>query len=105
MADFFEGQRVRIIRGLYKSKKMGIYLQKYGAKMCRVRIDGDSQPSRTLRLTSIAPIEEATKATTAAAEEETVTLSRDEYNALLTEIDMMSDALKRLQLKVNNMDK
>ena len=102
MADFHEGQRVRIIRGLYKSKKIGIYLQKYGAKMCRVRIEGDTQPARTLRLTSIAPIE-ATKATT--AEDETVTLSREEYNALLTEIDMMSDALKRLQLKVNNMDK
>ena len=102
--NFKEGQRIRIVKGLYKSKKFGIYVKAYGSKMCSIAIQGDSQPSRNVRLTSIAPIE-STRQSTTRPDNTPVTISRDEYNTLLTDIDNMSVALKKLQLKVSAMDK
>ena len=116
MVDFQEGQHVRIIRGLYKSKKLGVYIKPYGAKMCCVKVNGDNKPWRNLRLTSIEPIHRddapsvasvasASAAETPDEEESTfVTISRLEYNALLHEIDNMGAALRRLQLRVIAMD-
>jgi hypothetical protein len=101
MVDYQEGQQVRIlVGGLYKSKKMGIYLKPYGKKMCSMKVDGDSQPSQNLRLTSIAPmtpLEDNNK-------NSFVTISQSEYKALLDKIDNMSTTLRRLQLRVIAID-
>lgn len=53
MAELTEGQRVRIVRGSYKKNGAGTYIEACGKVSCRVKVDGDNQQERTLRLSSI----------------------------------------------------
>ena len=111
MMIYEEGQPVRIVAGLYKSKKTGRYVKTHGTKMCFVQLDGGGE-IRKVRLTSIVPIAPA------AADEQdnpptpedappphpTITVSRYEYESLLHEVNVLSEAIRRLQLRVGAMD-
>jgi hypothetical protein len=55
MADFYKGQRVRIVAGSYKINGAGIYIEACGKASCRVKVNGDTQQERTIRLSSIQP--------------------------------------------------
>lgn len=55
MADFYKGQRVRILTGTYRQNGGGIYIEACGKVSCRVKVNGDNQQERTLRLSSIEP--------------------------------------------------
>ena len=120
MSSYKEGQPVLIVAGLYKSKKTGVYVKAHGTKMCFVKVDGGGE-ARKLRLTSIAPTvaltAEPTEPTAAAPDNplatdddapgdntSTMRVNRSEYNSLLHEVDVLSEALRRLQLRVIAMD-
>ena len=109
---YSEGQPIRIVAGLYKSQKTGTYMKAHGTKMCFVNVDGSG--IRKVRLTSILPAtestspsttEQAAKDDTEAANDDVITISRSEYQTLLIEIDFLSNDIRRLQLRVNQMDK
>jgi hypothetical protein len=53
MADLHEGQLVRIVGGSYRHYGTGIFIERCGKVSCRVKVTGDNQSERTLRLTSI----------------------------------------------------
>jgi hypothetical protein len=55
MADFYKGQRVRIVGGIYHKYCTATYIEKCGKVSCRVKVDGDTVQERTLRLISIEP--------------------------------------------------
>ena len=118
MSSYKEGQPVLIVAGLYKSKKTGVYVKAHGTKMCFVKVDGGGE-ARKVRLTSIAPTvaptAEATEPTAAPdnppatdddapGDNTTMRVNRSEYNSLLHEVDVLSEALRRLQLRVIAMD-
>ena len=51
--DYEKGMKVEIIAAFYKQNRTGTYLHPCGEKMACVKVDGDSQSERNLRLTSI----------------------------------------------------
>ena len=53
MGRFHNGQRVRIVKGTYKSKGAGTYIAECGRFSCRVNIDNDAPHERTIRESSI----------------------------------------------------
>ena len=114
LISYEEGQPVCIVAGLYKSKKTGRYVKTHGTKMCSVKVDGGGE-IRKLRLTSIAPADEQNNPPTPPTPDDapphapphndtSITVSRYEYEALLREVDVLSEAITRLQLRVRAMD-
>jgi hypothetical protein len=55
MGELAKGQKVRIVGGFYKKYGTGTYIEACGRISCRVKVDGDKQAERTLRLSSIQP--------------------------------------------------
>jgi hypothetical protein len=53
MSELYEGQLVRIIGGSYKHNGTGIFIERCGKVSARVKVTGDNQSERTLRLSSI----------------------------------------------------
>jgi len=94
-----KGDRVAIIRGKYQKHGFGTYLEDYGNVMCKVCIDGDNRTSRNIWKTSIKPVvvkeEEKTQ-----QQDETVTLTRNEYEAMIDQVASIADKLQQLQLKL-----
>jgi hypothetical protein len=53
MSELHEGQLVRIVGGSYKQHGTGIFIERCGKVSARVKVTGDNQSERTLRLSSI----------------------------------------------------
>jgi hypothetical protein len=95
---FRAGDRVYMVGGIYRRYGEGRYIRPYGNKMCAIKVHGDTKDERNVRLTSIrkAPEEMADAPETTAS----VTLSKEEYQQLLQDIDDLARALIALQLRV-----
>ena len=87
---FKAGDRVKIVAGKYKHHGAGTYKKARGTKQAVVAVDGDSQETRNLYLTSIEKVN-------ATEEEETITITKREYEMLLT-------AIKNMKLEVEVME-
>jgi hypothetical protein len=82
-----------IVGGIYKRHGFGTYVHPYGTKMATVLVQGKE---RNLWLTSIVKIED---------EINTITISRSKYTSLLEDITKLTKEMKRLELKVKDLDK
>lgn len=95
--DLKAGDRVYIVGGVYRRYEEGRFIRPYGNKMCTIKVLGDTKEERNVRLTSI---RKAPDVTATANNEGSITLSKEEYQTLLQEIDDLARALNALQLKV-----
>ena len=106
------GDRVVIVGGMFTKHRFGTYLRPCGdkGKMACVRLDGDTQRERNLWLSSLLPLApEATRSSSTPSPSNSnatnvVTMSRDDYNEMLQEIEALSDAVKRLKIKARNIN-
>jgi hypothetical protein len=89
------GDRVYIVGGVYRRYGEGRYIRPYGNKMCTIKVHGDTKEERNVRLTSIRKAPEAPEVAATS-----ITLSKEEYQTLLQDIDDLTRALNVLQLKV-----
>ena len=90
--EYKSGMKVNILKGKYKRFGSGIYLRPYGEKMACIKVDGDTQQERNLRLTSIAPSE---------INDDTVTIERAEYEALLRDMADLKLTVTKLSKRLN----
>jgi hypothetical protein len=90
--DYLEGEEVDIVAGLYKRHRTGVYLRPYGTKMATVLVQGKE---RNIRLTSILKIKSTDE----------ITITQTEYKAIQDNVATLTRELKKLQLKVDKMDK
>jgi len=67
-----------------------------------IRVNGDTKEKRSLRLSSIKPLE---KDDAMDGDGDEVVLTKQEYVSLLEDISHLSDSLKKLQLKVEKIGK
>ena len=86
--------KVNILKGKYKRFGSGIYLRPYGEKMACIRVHGDTQQERNLRLTSIAPTE-------VNKNKSKVTIERAEYEALLRDMADLKVTVGKLSKRLN----
>ena len=107
------GDRVEIVGGIFKKKKYGTYLRPYGdkGKMVCVRIDNDDRRERQIWASSIRPITKSTRkkaATPKAAppppRDDSISISRADYNSILEEIAGLIESVKALELKVKGLE-
>ena len=94
-----EGDRLRIIGGLYKHHKTAIYVGPYGknGKMVTVRVNG---VLRNIWRTSVEKEENHQENSTGGLTK--IVLDRKEYDDLLQEISRLSNSIESLQLKVKS---
>ena len=99
---FAYGDAIAIIGGTYRGKT-GTFLRYAGLtrKSCCVRINGDSQNERTIRLKSIAT--DTDRSTTRKAA--TIEVDAEEYNALVKEVTTMVENMHLLREKLINVKK
>lgn len=93
MIDLTKGDKLSIIRGIYKKFGTATYLKPYGNKMCTVKVHGDTAEQRNIWLTSVLRCNDNREDK---EEEKVITLSRDEYMSLLAAIDDLKKALNKL---------
>jgi hypothetical protein len=93
-SNFRPGDKVKIVAGLYRTFGHGTYLRPYGTKMCTVKLDGDKASGRNVRLTSISKVEEEEDS------DAVVVLTKTQYNDLMKDIMIITEALHKLQEKV-----
>lgn len=89
------GQRTLMIAGECKSKGTGTFPRTAGRVSACVKVDGDSVHERTLRLTSVRPETNDTKAT--------MTITLEQRNKLPEEIKILSAMVEEPQLKVEQL--
>ena len=90
-----EGEQVAIVGGLYKQHHLGTFLHPYGTKMATVLVD---RRERNICLSSIAKVPSST--------DDEITISRSaEYESLQQDVATLTMQLKKLELKIIQMDK
>ena len=93
MAPLKDGDPINVIAGKYKGRK-GIYKRPTGLMSVVVKLDGDNQ-AKTIRMRSI----EKSSTTNA----DTITIDRAEYEQVNKEIADLSEAVRRLEIKIKAM--
>ena len=96
MTDFIEGETVLIVNGIYRMHKKGEYVRHTGQKSVVVIIGGKE---RTIRSKSIKKMPSMTSTQTNGGSA-TVTISREAFTGMVTEIDNLSKRLNALELKM-----
>jgi hypothetical protein len=97
-------EAIDIVAGVYKKQGKGIFKSLAGKKMCTVVIlDGDKEYTRTIYLTSIRPQAKA-KAKAATTTEDTVTIPMKELAAIKEEVQVLTVALRKLQIRINKLE-
>ena len=99
MTTFAYGDAIAITGGTYKGKT-GTFLRYAGLtrKSCCVRINGDSQNERTIRLKSIAP-------SSSKRSRETIEVDAEEWDTLVQEMATMVENMDLLKDKLINVKK
>ena len=94
--EYTPGETVLIIKGIYKRMyKKGEYVRRTGEKSIVVILGGKE---RTIRYDSIAKI--PMSASNGSNSSNTVTISREAYIGMVTEIDSLTSRLNALEIKM-----
>ena len=101
--DFVEGEQVKIVKGVYKIFRKGVYKRQATNVSVVVFINGKD---RTIRSTSIQkmPSTPTSSTSTSTSNPNTVTMSRETYEGLTKEIEMMTARLKALEVKMKRLN-
>lgn len=98
---FNHGDKVLITKGIYKSNGHGTFLRLAGAKKACVKVDNDTRQERSINLDSIqrAPLPNADPPNYTA---ETVTINRQRYEELLSNLEQLRTDLTELEEAVKS---
>ena len=92
-----KGDRIYVEKGTYKGMR-GTFVEEAGEKSCRVKLEGDSQRERTIRLASVT--RENVGRDQNAREEDTITIPRADYDQLLDDLEELGYQLRDMRLRV-----
>ena len=95
--EFKRGDAIVVVAGSFVGKK-GKFIELAGKESGRVKLSRDNQESRTLRMSSIRPEGYETD-----EEEETVTISKEDYLSIIEDIDELHQQLADMKHRVKMM--
>lgn len=108
MVEYQQGDRVKIVKGLYRCFKTGTYNKLSGTKIAFVTVDGDTQDERHIRLTSIHPLEanntNGNNTNNRSRRNNTINIHRAELRQLITDVVTLSDALNEICARLEALD-
>jgi hypothetical protein len=110
VTEYKQGDKVKIVRGVYKHYKHGEYVKAKGTKMATIQLSGAGGKSfkKDVWRTSIERIQSSTKQNEGRSnkkEDDTIVVSRKKYNSMKRDFDLLTVAMQKLRLKIDNMDK
>jgi len=104
MMTFTKGACVAIVKGVYKKNGYGVYLGEHSNVVYTVRAEGDTKPSRKMWKTPIAKVKAATPQQEQEGVSGVVVIKRKQYEQLLEEINVLTEQLQQLKIKMKGLE-
>lgn len=101
---YAKGDRIKIVKGVYKLFGKGTYVAPAGELSARVKVDGDIAKERTIRLKSIRPLESSSFSNRQQQQDNVLILvNREDLQRLVNDVQRLHRELENVTERLNDL--
>jgi hypothetical protein len=101
---YAKGDRIKIVKGVYKLFGKGTYVAPAGELSARVNVDGDIAKERTIRLKSIRPLESSSFSNRQQQQDNVLILvNREDLQRLVNDVQRLHRELENVTERLNDL--